>query len=70
MNHVLASGLGLKQWQLMNGDAVAALNCIYDLVQQHQRAQESREQVQDELHKAKVRTEKPLRTRLHRSSLW
>lgn len=46
--------LGLKQCQLLEGDAVAAINCLYDLVQQHQRMQEGREQVQEQLHKVKV----------------
>lgn len=50
----LATDLGLKQWQLLEGDAVAAINCLYDLVQQHQRMQEGREQVQEQLHKVKV----------------
>lgn len=50
----LATDLGLKQCQLLEGDAVAAINCLYDLVQQHQRMQEGREQVQEQLHKVKV----------------
>jgi hypothetical protein len=50
----LPSDLGLKQWQLQSGDAVAAVNCLYELVQQHQQVLESREHAEDELHKAKV----------------
>lgn len=46
--------LGLKQWQLHDGSPVAAVNRLYELVQQHQRVQEAREVAQDELHKAKV----------------
>lgn len=47
--------IGLKQWQLLDGDAVAAVNRLYDLVQQYQQLQEARELEQDDLHKAKVR---------------
>lgn len=50
----LPADLGLQQWQLHGGDAIEAVNRLYDLVQQHQRVQEEREAAQDELHKAKV----------------
>jgi hypothetical protein len=50
----LHADLGLQQWQLHGGDAIEAVNRLYDLVQQHQRVQEEREAAQDELHKAKV----------------
>lgn len=52
--YCLPSDLGLKQWQLQSGDAVAAVNRLYELVQQHQQVLESREHAEDELHKAKV----------------
>lgn len=52
----LPADLGLKQWQLADGDAVAAVNCLYELVQQYQHVQEAREVADDELHKAKVRS--------------
>lgn len=54
---IACADLGLRQWQLADGDAVAAVNCLYDLVQQHQRVQEAREAAQDEAHKAKVKAE-------------
>lgn len=50
----LPADLGLKQWQLHDGSPVAAVNRLYELVQQHQRVQEAREVAHDELHKAKA----------------
>jgi hypothetical protein len=50
----LPTDLGLQQWQLHGGDAIAAVNRLYDLVQQHQRVQEEREAAEDALHNAKV----------------
>lgn len=46
--------VGLRQWQLQGGDAVAAVNRLFDLVQQFQHLQDARELEQDDLHKAKV----------------
>lgn len=50
----LPADLGLKQWQLHDRSPVAAVNRLYELVQQHQRVQEAREVAHDELHKAKA----------------
>jgi hypothetical protein len=49
-----AADLGLRQWQLRGGDPVAALNSLFELVQQHQSLQGYKSSMQEQLHRAKV----------------